>query len=453
MQKSIYFLGIGGVSMSALAKLCLHFKVKVYGSDDVNSEVLNELTKQGAKVQVGVNNEWIKKCDCLVYTIAVGLENEAIKFAKSNSKKVVERAEFLGEIASNFEHIIAISGTHGKTTTTAMLGNIFVVANKNPTIHIGGEALNIGGNLRLGGKEFFITEACEFNKSLLHIFPETTVITNIECDHMDTYADLNDIYKTFIQFGNQTKNNVIFCGDKINQKSFKISKNTITYGLKNCIYVAKNLKQKSGKFEFDCYIKNKKLGHIKLNVMGQHNVYNALACVAVAREYGMDFCDIVAGIEGYSGVKRRLTLLNKCKEVVYYHDYAHHPTEIEATLETLELLKTDGEIKRIIAIFQPHTYSRTRALINEFATCFARADMLYILPTYSAREQYQIGGDALDIFYKINGSVPCAYFSNITALAYELDKEIQEKDCVVWLGAGDIIEWAEQYDKYIKNKK
>lgn len=439
--------------MSALAKLCVHFGATVYGSDDLDSPVLKELESLNIKTQVGLNLDWVNKCEILVYTIAVGEQNAAIKKTRDLGKIVYERAEFLGKIAANFTNTIAISGTHGKTTTTAMLGNIFITANKNPTIHLGGDALNFGGNLRLGNREFFITEACEFNKSLLHLEPETAIITNIERDHMDTYRDLDDIINTFAQFAEQTKNSVIFCGDKIDKKIFKNSQKIITYGLENCTFTAKNLTQSGGKFEFDCYKNRKKLGHIKLNIMGQHNVYNALACVAVADKYNIDFCDIVAGISGYSGVKRRLTHINLLDGVGYFHDYAHHPTEIKATLNTLTLLKQSGEIKRIIAIFQPHTYSRTRALLDEFATCFDSADMLYILPTYAAREEYQIGGDALDIFYKINGRIPCSYYSNLTSLAFDLDKEIRRGDLVVWLGAGDIVEWANQYDNYLKNKK
>lgn len=432
--------------MSALAKLCAHLGASVCGSDD-NASALMDLKKHNIAVFAGVNYEMLAKCDYFVYTVAVGEQNFVVQQALKLGKHVYERAEFLGIVAKNYKHVIAVSGTHGKTTTTAMLGKIFETAGYNPTVHIGGDAVDFGGNLHIGSKNYFITEACEFNRSMLALSPESTIITNIERDHMDTYSDLADIENAFKQFAAQTKKAVVINGDKIDKKIFNNSQKIVTFGLKNSNdYYALNLQEIDGKFSFDCYYKDKLLGNIKLNIMGAHNVLNTLACIAIARQYKIKFCDIVAGISEYNGVKRRLTLLKRTKGISIYHDYAHHPTEISATLDTLKLLN----FKRIIAVFQPHTYSRTKALMNDFVSCFSNADFLIILPTYPARENYIMGGDALDLFYNLGGRQNSAYFSNYEGLQFELDKMLLRGDCLVWLGAGDIDKIAEKYKKHLK---
>ena len=433
--------------MSALAKLCARLGASVCGSDDNDSSVLRDLKKHKINVFVGVNYEMLAKCDYFVYTIAVGKQNFVVQQALKLGKRVYERAEFLGVVAQHYKHVLAISGTHGKTTTTAMLGKIFEAAGLDPTVHLGGDALDFGGNLRIGAKKYFITEACEFNRSMLALAPESTIITNIERDHLDTYSDLEDINKAFSQLAAQTQKSVVINGDKIDKKIFKNSQKIITFGLeKTNDYYALNLQEKDGKFSFDCYHGQKLLGNISLNIMGAHNVLNALACVALARLYKIKFGDIAAGISGYNGVKRRLTLLKRAKRISVYHDYAHHPTEIAATLDTLKLL----DFKRIIAVFQPHTYSRTKALMSEFVSCFGSADFLIILPTYPARENYIMGGDALDLFYSLGGRLNSAYFSNYEGLQFELDKMLTRGDCLVWLGAGDIDKIAEKYNKHLQ---
>ncbi len=446
-MKKIYFYGIGGVSMSALAKLCLSLGYEVFGSDDNDSENLHELKKLGVRVSLPCDKNAINECDYFVYTIAVGQNSNVVRYALDLGKIVYERAEFLGLIAKNYQKVVAIAGTHGKTTSTALIGEVFKIAGKKPTVHIGGDALNLGGNLLIGKREFFITEACEFNRSFLHLQPTCALILNIERDHMDTYKDELDLQNTFAQFAKNSTEVVILNGDQINLKNYKNCKKIITFGFnKNNDYCAKNIRSRKGKFSFDCYYLSEFIGRVKLNILGRHNILNALGCIAVARYYNIDFCDIVAGISAFSGVNRRLSLLKQVNNITHYHDYAHHPTEIKTTLETLKLLKP----KRLIALFQPHTYSRTLALMNEFCSSFDCVNFLYILPTYPAREEYKFGGDALDLFYNLNGSVNCAYYSNFYSLAYELDNSLRAGDCVVWLGAGDIDKIAE---KYLENRK
>ncbi len=443
----IYFYGVGGVSMSALARLCANFGAKVYGSDDNIDTNFEELRKNGIDCGNGINFAKIDDCDIFVYTIAVGENSEVVEYARKKGKKVLERAVFLGEIASFFKFSIAVAGMHGKTTTTAMLGNIFLKANKNPTIHLGGDSLDFGGNIYLGGKEYFITEACEFNKSLLNLRPHSCIITNIEREHMDTYKDLDEIYATFSTFTQQCEKFVVVNGDSIEVEKLKTNAKLVKFGLDDSNdFVAKNITQNEGKFEYDVCYKNRKIMHIKLNVMGMHNVLNSLACVALAKCYGVKNSDIATKICGYMGVNRRLTLLKLQNDINIYHDYAHHPTEVKATLDTLKLLKK----KRIIAVFQPHTYTRTKALMSEFVQCFDMADFLYILPTYPAREKYLFGGDAQDLFYNLNGRINCEYCTNFVSLEYELNKQLAPNDILVFLGAGDIEKIAKMYVKTMK---
>ena len=494
-------------------------KSKEYDASNQNN-FNSESYKQNKYVSREDDRENIKNCDTFIYTTAVGENNNVVRSAREMGKRVLERAEFLGEIAGHFKHTIAVSGTHGKTTSTALLGGIFKKADKKLTVHVGGDVAEFKGNLLLGGRDYFITEACEFNRSFLHIIPECALITNIECDHMDTYKNLDEIKEAFKQFAEQATKFVVYNGDLIDgadlgyyaltksgyyahEKYEKIDKNTqkINNFLKNDEQIkseilkkkkqanddepkqnrqtkgadckktehktfvsfgfskdndcyAKNLRESAGKFSFDCYYMGQKLGRVKMNIAGKHNVYNALGCIAVAVLYGVDFCDIVAEISKFSGVNRRLTLLKRTKNADHYQDYAHHPTEIKATLETLRLLKYN----KIIALFQPHTYSRTLALMPEFIGAFDSADFLFILPTYPAREEYQFGGDAVDLFYNINGRKKCMYCSNFYTMKYELDKMLCDfscnissknkkapRTCVVWLGAGDIDECAQRY--------
>lgn len=443
----IYFYGIGGASMSALARLCANLGVQVFGNDDNKGANLTELQQAGIECGYSVDFEKVNLCDIFVYTIAVGENNSIVEYARKKGKKVLERAVFLGEFADFYKCSLAVAGMHGKTTTTAMLGNIFIKANKKPTIHLGGESLNWAENFYLGEKNFFITEACEFNKSLLHLKPHSCVITNIECEHMDTYKNLDDIYETFSTFAQNCKKFVVVNGDQININKLKTNAKIIKIGLKNDNdFLAKNITQKDGKFEYDVYQNNQKIMHIKLNVLGMHNVYNSLACVALAKNLGIKNSDIMAGICEFSGVNRRLSILKTQKNIDIYHDYAHHPTEIKATLGTLKLLNK----KRIIAVFQPHTYTRTKALMNDFVECFDTANFLYILPTYPAREKYLLGGDAQDLFYNLNGRIDCAYCTNYFALEFELNKQLQSGDVLIFIGAGDIEKIAKKYAKIVE---
>ncbi len=415
--------------MSALARLSIAQGDKVYGVDDNDSQPLQDMISLGADIAIGTNASKLVNCDLVVYTIATA-NHQDLTFAKNLGKPILERAEFLGKIAGEYEQVIAVSGTHGKTTTTAMLGYIIKCAGKNPTIHLGGYSQNLGGNMVIGDKKYFITEACEYNRSFLHLKPDVLVVNNIECDHMDCYQDFEAIKQAFTQLSHQS--GVVVAGENLPIDS------DITFGISDSTYTARNLVQNSGKYSFDCYHNNDKLGTISLNILGKHNIYNALASVAVSRLYDISFETIKKALFDFVGVDRRLERLNACN----YLDYAHHPTEIRASISAMLNMGA-----KVVAIFQPHTYSRTLTLMEQFADCFVGVSTLYILPTYPAREQYIMGGDATDLVYNIKGDFDVVYCSHYDMLKYYLDKHNTD-EIFLWLGAGDI----DQIAKYYLNK-
>lgn len=448
----IHFVGIGGISMSALAKLCHAKGIVVSGADRTQSPILDELKNLGIKIFVGHSAKNVNvDCDLLVYTIAVGENNEEILQAKRLGIRIMERSDFLGLIANSFQNVIAVSGTHGKSTTCGMLGAIFLTAQKNPTIHIGGECEMIGGNLKIGGDEYFITEACEYKKHLLKLPHNTGVILNIEPDHPDSYKNLQDLHETFDRFCLMSKNLCV-----INEKYKVLLKdlslfNHITFG-GNTIsnFYAKNIRQfRTGKIYFDCYKNNEFYAKIQLNIYGKHNVYNALACIAVADYYKISKRDIIVGLKSFSGIKRRFQFMGKINGNLVIEDYAHHPTEINAVINSAKQVFQ----QKILAVFQPHTYTRTKSLFTEFLHCFDYADEVVILPTYSAREKpikNSSGKYLASSLSKIKKSV--LYKNSFGSVKKYLSKK---QNCVIMLiGAGDIELLAKDIKKdYLKNQK
>ena len=423
-MKKILFYGVCGVSMSALAILSTKDH-EVWGYDDFPHDV-EFLSLHKIKLLNKIDAHTLLTFDEIIYTNAILKAKQLIEFAKKNNKTIYERAEFLGKLSQQFENVIAISGTHGKTTTTAMVGAIFQKARLNPTVHVGGTVSDWMSNFLLGEDKYFITEACEFNKSFLALKPDVSVITNIEPEHLDTYANYENELDAFKQFATQSK--TVICGENVKIKP------SLTYGMKPTNYVsAINLTQTDGKFKFDCVVNHKTWGSVQLKIMGQHNVENALASIAVALRYDMDFPTIKTALENFAGVERRLKKVSEGKLGTHFLDYAHHPTEIKATLDAVKNLPH----KRIVAIFQPHTYSRTKSLMNEFCSCFD-CDELYLLPTYPARESFIAGGDSLDLFYNLNGKINCKLFNSDESLFYDLKENLCVGDIVVWLGAGNI---------------
>lgn len=441
-NKNIVFLGIGGISMCAIARLAHHMGANIFGTDMVKNENTLALKKDGiAKIKIGNSPSMIQKADIVVYTNAISEQNSDLKLAKRLHKRIYERATMLGLLSCKYKHVIAVSGTHGKTTTTALLGWIMQTAFLNPTVHIGGISQNFNSNIHIGTNKFFVSEACEYKKSFLHLNPNVCVINNIELDHPDCYSSYDEILSSFIQLSRQTKDCLILNGDVLNKNLFP-HKNIITFGLnKNNNVFADNIVTDNQKTNFDLFYNQKHLINITTTLLGQHNIYNILAATSVALFYNLDINKISCGIQSFCGTKRRYEVLYD-GEIKVILDYAHHPSEIKASINTTKT-KFNG---RIIAIFQPHTYSRTLALMKEFCQCWQGVDKLYILPTYPAREQVLIGGRAIDLFYNIK-NINVQYISNTQSLLCELNLIKHPNDVVLWLGAGDIENTAREYAK------
>ena len=440
--KNMMFLGIGGISMSAIARLCHSMGAVVTGTDITKNENVILLKRDKiAKIKIGNSPTLVQHADIVVYTNAIQESNPDLRLAKRLKKTIYERATLLGLISCKYKHTIAISGTHGKTTTTALLGWIMKTAQQNPTVHIGGISKNFDSNLFLGGTKYFITEACEYKKSFLHLNPNITIINNIELDHPDCYQNFDDVVSCFVQLSRQTKDCLVVNGDSLNKNIFE-NKNTICFGLKNTNNVyAKNITTQTNTMQFDLIFNGNNLGTINTKLLGTHNVYNILAASATALQLNIDFEIIKESISTFEGTKRRFEILYD-QELKMILDYAHHPSEIKSCIDAARMVAKG----RIIAIFQPHTYSRTLALLKDFCTCWKGVDMLFLLPTYSAREKVIPGGRAIDIFYNLKG-INAQYISNSQSMMYVIDTIKKPNDTIIWLGAGDIENFAKEYAK------
>lgn len=431
--KHIFFIGIGGVSQSSLAKLCLSLGKKVSGSDKNNSLTIKELKSLGITIYLKHSSSNINEdVDLIVYTSAISSDNPEIIFAKKNNIPHLSRAEFLGIISKDYKHIIAVSGIHGKTTTTGMISSIFLEANLNPTIHIGGHLQNINGTLKIGGNEFFITEACEYQQSFLNLNAECGIILNVEMEHTDYYKNFTSLQNAFNSFAKNSKK--VFIGEQF--KSLINHNNFTTISLNgNSDFKAINIKRIKNYLSFDV-IKGKNFyNNFKIYTFGLHNVYNALVSIAVADYYNIDKNSIAKGLKNFQGIKRRFEFKGKFNKALVFEDYAHHPTEIMATLSTCK----ETFNLPIICFFQPHTYSRTKNLFSQFLRAFTNSDYLYILPTYSAREKPHLGYNSKKLQKSLEISHKNCYYLQGKNIAKKTLKSFYSKKCVIMIiGAGDI---------------
>lgn len=440
--KKIFFVGINGISMSALAKLSIKMGIDVLGSDKNCGELAKNLQRMGVKIYKVHRKSNIKGCDLVVYSSAIGKENKELVEAKRLNIKTMERAEYLGWIASKYKNVIAIAGTHGKTTTTAMIGYIFLLAGLNPTVHIGGEFKYFGGNLFCGGTDFFVTEACEFKDSFLKLKPNVSVVTNIEREHLDYFKTFEKEVLSFNKFLAKTKE-MCFVNEKYNDLLRDNLQVTFCGTSNKSDWQARKIEMLTdGRYCFEVFFKNKSFGKINLGVAGDFNVKNALLAIAVARKYGIDMKIIKTALESFCNVNRRFEKLGEKYENDVVIDYAHHPTEIAKTIKMCKEVYN----KRLVCIFQPHTFSRTESLINDFLTCFDGVDELVLLSTYSAREEYVYLGsveflkDKL-VFQKPNYKIAGAFDKK------ELENQLEKyKNCtLLFLGAGDIDKCARRF--------
>lgn len=441
LSKKIHMIGIGGVSMSGIADILLNLGYTVTGSDMNESDVTKRLESQGIKVTIGHYAENVHNADIVVYTAAVKQDNIELVEARNLNIETIERSDFLGWLTKSYEETIAISGTHGKTTTTSMISSIFVDAQTDPTIQVGAD-LSVLDNLnyRVGKSNIFIVEACEYVRSFLKFSPKTAVILDIEEEHLDCYKDLDDIKNTFNEFLDipPEDGSIILNADDVN--CMDISSNhkakLITYGIKNnADWQATNINiNDDGTYSFTAINGNENI-EIKLSVLGYHNVYNALAAIAVSKVYNISDEAIISGLAKFTGAKRRFEYVGTYNGTKIYDDYAHHPTEIKATLESAKNIKSN---KRWV-VFQPHTYSRTYTLFDKFVTAFEDADEVIILDIYAAREKDTGLVSSKQLADEINKySKNAKYISTLEETAEYLKENLKENDILLTIGAGTV---------------
>ena len=437
----VHFIGIGGISMSGLAEILLENGYKVSGSDMKSSAILKRLENKGAIVNIGHDKNNIGDADLVVYTDAISKDNPELLEALEKNITTVDRGTFLGQLMKLYKNSIAVSGTHGKTTPTGMLSVIFSNSSLTPTILLGGELDQIGGNVKIGNDEVLLTEACEYKGNILKFFATIGVILNIDRDHLDYFIDLNHIIETFSDFAKQIPEEgyIVANNDDENvKKALKKARcNIITFGINNkSNYMATNIRFNDKGFPiFNLIVDNEETFEVSLSIMGIHNVYNALAAIAAARICGVPMELIIDSISQYTGTHRRLEYKGNLKGASIIDDYAHHPTEVKATLSALR----NTSKGRIICIFQPHTYSRTKALLKEFSNSFFDADKVIIADIYAAREKDTGIVHSKDLVNElVKNGVDAEYLGTFEEISNYIRNIVSEGDIVVTMGAGDI---------------
>ena len=440
-NKKIHMIGIGGVSMSGIAEILLSMNATVTGSDITETKITKHLKELGIKILYGHHPELINDADIIIYTAAIKENDPERQESKKLNKISYERAEALGIIMKEYKNCLCISGTHGKSTTTGLVSLIFMEAKLNPTIQIGAILPEIKSTSKIGSKNFLIMEACEYVDSFLHFHPTSEIITNIDNDHLDYFKNLDNIKKSFNKYTNLLPKNGFLVKNNDDMNSTNVDKNTlakvITYGIKNkSNFMAKNITiNQNGCYEFDVYENNNLYLHINLNITGKHNIYNSLAAIALANNYIQDRNTIKKGIEKYHGVERRFEYIGKYNNCLIYDDYAHHPTEIKTTLDSVKQIKHHESW----AVFQPHTYSRTKKHLNNFADILSNFDHIIIAQIYAAREKnvFNISEDMLvNKIKEKNQSV--VYIDDFDKIVSYLKKNVQNNDLVITIGAGPI---------------
>lgn len=438
----VHFIGIGGISMSGLAEILLEEGFTISGSDAKQSALTDSLAKKGATIYIGqkASNLSIRPA-LVVYTAAIREDNEEFKAAVDAGIPMLSRAELLGQIMDNYEKSIAVAGTHGKTTTTSMISQILLVAKADPTISVGGILEAIGGNIRVGGSEVFITEACEYTNSFLHFHPKYSIITSVEAEHLDFFKDIDDIRRSFHEFaGNTAHDGVLIINGQIaalDQITNNLSCSVTTYGLcENDDFYAKNITYNDHACgTYTLMHKTEDLGTVSLSVPGRHNVSNSLAAIALCLNLGLPLDVIKKGLLRFGGTKRRFEYKGTKNGITVIDDYAHHPTEVAATLTAAR----NYPHGRIICVFQPHTYSRTKAFLSDFARVLSMADIVVLADIYAAREKNTIGISSKDLLAELqkNGQ-ESYYFPSFDEIEKFLSEKCINNDLLITMGAGDV---------------
>ena len=439
----VHFIGIGGISMSGLAEILLGEDFIVSGSDAKESPLTDSLAQKGAKIFYGQRASNIgDDVEVVVYTAAIHPDNPEFACAAEKGIPMLTRAQLLGQIMRNYETPIAVSGTHGKTTTTSMISQILLEGGCDPTISVGGILPAIGGNIRVGQSETFVTEACEYTNSFLSFFPRISIILNIDADHLDFFKDLDDIRHSFRRFAELLPSDGALIINADTPRYEEITKDLpcriITYGLENqAQYQAADITyDKYGHASFTVIKDGKKAGSFYLKVPGIHNVSNALAAIALAQLLGISNDTIAKGLGSFTGTERRFQYKGEVAGVTIIDDYAHHPTEIQATLQAAK----NYPHGKVWCVFQPHTYTRTKALLPEFAQALTLADHVVLADIYAARETNTIGISSQDVQKKIQElGTPCEYISTFDEIENFLLKSCTQGDLLITMGAGDVV--------------
>jgi UDP-N-acetylmuramate--alanine ligase len=437
----IHFVGIGGIGMSGIAELLLNLGYTVSGSDLKSSDITERLRSLGGIVHEGHAAERIQGADVVVVSSAVRPDNPEVQAAQRASIPVIPRAEMLAELM-RLKYSVAVAGAHGKTTTTSIVAAVLASGGLDPTVVIGGKLIGVGTNAVLGRGEFIVAEADESDGSFLRYSPAIAVVTNIDREHLDFYPDLAAIQRVFLEF----IDNIPFYGlavlcldnEPIQDLIPHIKKRYTTYGMNpQADFQIRNVLVEGRRTRFSVFRRRRKLGRFKLNLPGIHNVYNAAASIVVATELDIPIARIQAALESLSGVQRRLEVRGEVTGVTVVDDYGHHPTEIKMTLQAVRECWPE---RRLVVVFQPHRYTRTRALLDEFARAFYQSDVLLVLPIYAASEEPIAGitGQALSERINAHGHKQVVFAEGIAAAAAQLKSMLMPGDLLLTLGAGDV---------------
>lgn len=438
--RKIHFVGIGGIGMSGIAEVLINLGYQVSGSDLKESDITRRLAALGGAIAYGHREENLTEVDVVVTSTAVNHENPEVQEAFRRKIPVIPRAEMLAELM-RMKYGIAIAGTHGKTTTTSMVATVLNHGDIDPTVVIGGRLDSIGSNAKLGQGEFLVAEADESDGSFLKLSPTIAVVTNVDEDHLDFYQDLDEIRDTFIDFINKVPfyGLVVLCLDDENLQGMipDVKKRLVTYGLSSqADFQASAIEHKAERTSFTVLYRGEELGRLNISMPGQHNVLNALAAVAVGMELDMPFSSIAEGFEDFGGVGRRFQIKGEPSGVMIVDDYGHHPVEIKATLAAAR----SGWDRRLVAVFQPHRFSRTEALFDDFVTAFYQADHIAVMDVYAAGEEPipEVSAEKLADGICGHGHKSCCYTGDAEATIEHLQAVLQPGDIVITLGAGNV---------------
>lgn len=437
-KTSIFFIGVGGINMSSLALISQKMGYRVAGSDRRTSEITEKLKKSGIEVFATHEGGHVEGFDAVVYTVAISADNpEYVRAGKLGIPRF-SRSDYMGYLMTGYKNCIGVSGMHGKSTCTSMCAEVFMEAKTDPTIVSGAILDSIGGAYKIGGEEYFIFEACEYMDSFLDFYPTLAIILNMEMDHVDYFHSIEQIRESYLKFAQRVGDYGYVVANYDNTDVREISStlncHVISYGIsyKNAAFIATNIRYEKGCPSFDVMHQGEYYMHVNLSVIGEYNVYNALAVVVTAWQYSIDKEAVVRGLKKFRGAKRRMEYRGKLNGAAVYDDYGHHPTEVRVTINGVAKMECD----RIWCVYQPHTYSRTSELLEEYRNAFEEADRVIIAPIYAARETDTLGISGEILASKIGERAE--YIDGFENIAKMLKNEVYAGDIVVIMGAGDI---------------